>query len=104
MVSKTMRALLASLALSCVWSLTGASTAQAAHPDLFYNFYNGPTAYGSGAPVQLYVAPRPTPALVGHTYITYQPLMPHEFMYCHKRSYYKYYRHGGYTTAHVCYH
>ncbi len=33
--------------------------------------------------------PRPTPPLVGHTYITYQPLMPHEFLYRHHRCYYR---------------
>ena len=27
--------------------------------------------------------------LVGHTYITYQPLMPHEFLYRHHRCYYR---------------
>ncbi|MBN1394944.1 MAG: hypothetical protein JW959_07970 [Pirellulales bacterium] len=54
--------------------------------DLFYNFYVPPVGYGSvGA--QLYPCPRPVPAWVGHTYITYQPLMPHEFLYRHKRIY-----------------
>ena len=36
---------------------------------------------------QLYPCPRPTPPLVGHTYVTYQPLMPHEFLYTHHRVY-----------------
>lgn len=46
--------------------------------DLFYNYYvDG--AYG--VPAKLYISPRPTPPLVGHTYVTYQPLMPHEFLY-----------------------
>ena len=84
--------------------LFAGSTAQAAHPDLFYNFYAGPTAAVAGVPAQLYVSPRPTPPLVGHTWITYQPLMPHEFLYHHHRNYYKYYRNGGFTTAHVRYH
>jgi hypothetical protein len=54
--------------------------------DLFYNYYVPPAGYGSvGA--QLYPCPRPTPPLVGHTYITYQPLMPHEFLYKHHRVY-----------------
>ena len=54
--------------------------------DLFYNFYVPPVGDGSvGA--KLYPCPRPTPPLVGHTYITYQPLMPHEFLYKHHRYY-----------------
>ena len=58
-------------------------------PDLFYNHYVPAGNYG-GAPAQLYVAPRPTPPLVGHTYVTYQPLMPHEFLYPHCRKYWRY--------------
>jgi hypothetical protein len=54
--------------------------------DLFYNYYAPPVGYGSvGA--QMYPSPRPTPPLVGHTYITYQPLAPHEFLYPHSRVY-----------------
>ncbi len=57
--------------------------------DLFYNYYVGPSIYG-GQPAQLYVSPRPTPPFVGHTYITYQPLLPHEFLYKHCRWYVRY--------------
>jgi hypothetical protein len=54
--------------------------------DMFYNFYVPPVgAQSVGA--QLYPCPRPTPPVVGHTYITYQPLMPHEFLYPHHRVY-----------------
>ena len=54
--------------------------------DLFYNYYVPPVGSGSvGA--ELYPCPRPTPPLVGHTYITYQPLMPQEFLYRHHRHY-----------------
>ena len=54
--------------------------------DLFYNYYVPPVGYGSvGA--ELYPCPRPTPPMVGHTYITYQPLMPSEFLYPHHRVY-----------------
>jgi hypothetical protein len=104
MVRKTMRTMLAALALGFVATATTSSTAQADHPDIFYNFYNGPSYAGVGVPVQLYVSPRPTPPMVGHTWNTYPPLMPHEFLYHHKRAYYKYYRNGGFTTAHVRYH
>jgi len=58
-------------------------------PALFYNFY-APN-YCGGVPAQLYIAPRPVPPLVGHTYYTYQPLMPHEFTYPHTRTYRNYY-------------
>ena len=57
-------------------------------PDLFYNYYVPPGPCG-GAGAELYVAPRPTPPLVGHTYFTYPPLMPHEFLYRHHRTYYR---------------
>ncbi len=54
--------------------------------DLFANYYVGPCPCGSAA--QMYVSPLPVPANVGHTYTTYQPLMPHEFLYKHTRSQY----------------
>ncbi len=70
------------------------------HPDLFYNFYVPPCDY-HGAGAQLYVSPRPAPPLVGHTYITYQPLMPHEFLYKHHRTYYRYHPGSGVTKTKV---
>lgn len=69
--------------------------------DLFYNYYVGQQGYG--VPAQLYVAPRPTPPRVGHTYITYQPLMPHEFMYRHHRTYVSRHPGGGKNRTHVSY-
>jgi len=71
-------------------------------PDLFYNYYvpGGP----GGVPTAMYLAPRPVPPLVGHTYFTYQPLMPHEYMYQHQRRYYRYYDCGtGLTRTRVRY-
>ena len=61
------------------------------NPNLFYNYYVPPVPCGENGAVgaQLYVSPRPTPPLVGHTYITYQPLMPQEFLYPHERTYYR---------------
>ena len=61
-------------------SLVGSHRAQAqdycgpySRPDLFYNYYVPPVSCcdrgAEGA--ELYVSPRPTPPLVGHTYITY---------------------------------
>jgi hypothetical protein len=68
-----------------------ASSAQAevrhsASGDLFYNYYV-PSAGPNSVGAELYVCPRPTPPMVGHTYITYPPLMPHEFLYRHSRHY-----------------
>ena len=69
----------------------GQMTVDHGHPNLFYNFYVPPTG-GVGA--SLYLSPVPTPPHVGHTYITYQPLMPHEMMYPHHTRYYRYYNGG----------
>ena len=73
-----------------------------ADQDLFYNYYVGNNCGGMGA--QLYLSPRPVPPFVGNTYITYQPLMPHEFLYAHDRTYHRYYNGGlGLTRTHVHY-
>jgi hypothetical protein len=68
--------------------------------DLFYNYYVPPVGEGSvGA--QMYLCPRPTPPLVGHTDITYQPLLPHEFLWHHSRTYVRYHPQGGRTRTTV---
>jgi hypothetical protein len=70
------------------------------NPDLFRNYYVPPACGGLGA--QAYVSPGPIPAHVGHTYFTYQPLMPHEFLYPHHRTYHRTYDEGrGLTRAGV---
>lgn len=74
--------LICSALLAAAIGLTG-FPAQGA--DLFYNNY-----VGGNPPAQLYPSPRPTPPLVGHTYVTYQPLYPQEFLYHHHRSYCRY--------------
>ncbi len=63
--------------------------AEAPTPDVFYNYYVPPVPAGSGPGfgAQLYVAPRPVPPRVGHTWYTYPPFMPHEFLYKHRRHY-----------------
>ena len=68
-------------------------------PDLFYNFYAQPGYGGLGA--AMYPCPRPTPPLVGHTYVTYQPLMPHEFLHVHHRTYCRRHPGGGVTRTSV---
>jgi hypothetical protein len=68
------------------------------HLPLFYNYYVGPP----GVPAQIYPMPRPTPAYVGQVWITYPPLMPHEFLYHHHRRYYRY-TPSGYSSASIRY-
>jgi hypothetical protein len=85
MVLRNSRLLLVAGALAATWTFA-TTPAEAGHPaaaPLFANYY----AQGDGATAQMYLCPRPTPPLVGHTWITYQPLMPHEFLYTHRRSY-----------------
>ena len=60
-------------------------------PDIFYNYY---VPNNSGSTAAAFPAPYPTPSHVGHTYYTYQPLMPNEFLYQHHRSYRQYYNNG----------
>jgi len=69
--------------------------------DLFYNYQVGPNPSGTAA--QMYVSPLPVPAHVGHTYTTYQPLMPHEYLYKHTRSHYAYTRGSGWSRSKVRY-
>jgi hypothetical protein len=78
-------------ALAAAWSF-GSSDARAElirHSNsgsLFYNYYVppvGPESVGA----QMFPCPRPTPPLVGHTYVTYPPLSPNEFLYRHSRVY-----------------
>jgi hypothetical protein len=67
--------------------------------DLFHNYYV--PAQGGGVGAELYLCPRPVPPLVGHTYIPYPPLMPHEFLYKHRRTYKTQNAETGKTTTHV---
>jgi hypothetical protein len=61
-------------------------------PDLFYNYYTQGHANKSNA--QMYVSPLPVPKSVGHTYNTYQPFYPEEYLYWHKNRFHKYYDNG----------
>lgn len=69
--------------------------------DLFANYQVGPNPSGTAA--QMYVSPLPVPAQVGHTYTTYQPLMPHEYLNKHTRSHYGYVKGSGWTRSKVRY-
>lgn len=70
--------------------------------DLFYNYYVGPAVLAGGGAAQMYPTPVPTPPLVGHTYVTYQPLMPHEFLYKHHRTYYRHHPGQSWVQTKVC--
>ena len=72
-------------------------------PNLFHNYTVPPACGGLGA--QAYLSPIPVPGNVGHTYVTYQPFMPHELTYNHDRTYHRYYDDGrGLTRTHVSWH
>jgi hypothetical protein len=71
-------------------------------PVLFYNYYA--PVQGGGMPAQIYTAPRAVPPTVGHVYSTYQPFLPHEFLYRHYRTYHHYFDGGrGMTRTRVIY-
>ncbi len=73
MIRKSMQTVILAAALCGVLHACSSNSALAAGPtDLFAQYYVGPP----GVPAKLYVCPRPTPPLVGHTWITYQPLAP----------------------------
>ncbi len=108
----TIRTCAAAVVAAIYLSLLGAGTAQAqdgvncptcryytyGNPDLFRNYYVAPACGSLGA--QAYLSPGPIPPHVGHTYVTYQPLMPHEFLYPHHRTYHRTYDDGrGLTRA-----
>jgi hypothetical protein len=95
---------LALVAAAAVWgmapSAAQAQIRQSSPNDLFYNYYVPPgSSFGVGA--AMYPSPRPTPPLVGHTYITYQPLMPQEFLYKHRRVYSRNHGDGSVTRTTV---
>jgi hypothetical protein len=103
MVLKVLRVALLPTVVLAAWALVS-QPAQAQYVvggpgDLFYNYYAPPVDGGVGA--AMYPCPRPTPPLVGHTYITYQPLYPQEFLYKHHRTYKTYHSDTGPTTTHV---
>jgi len=66
------------------------------------NYYAMPTG-DEGLTAAMYPCPRPTPPLVGQTYITYGPLAPQEFMYMHYDAYMTCHGNGQWTTTSVTY-
>ncbi len=94
------RGLAASLVLAVAALLTNGFPAAAGDHlvagDVSYNYYAQP-----GAMAPMYPAPLPTPPLVGHTTFTYQPLLPHEFLYDHARTYVAHQPGSGLNVTHV---
>jgi hypothetical protein len=95
-MSKFLRWTVSVAAVVVAWSVLGSRPVSAQDycsrgftPELFYNYYVPPVdCHCEGAVgAQLYVSPRPVPPFAGHTFITYQPLLPQEFLYQHKRCY-----------------
>jgi hypothetical protein len=59
---------------------------------LFDNYFT--RGYANNAEAALYMSPIGVPGWVGHTYNTYQPLYPHQFLYQHHDRYHSYYDQG----------
>ena len=98
---KTLYLALSALLLSCVSQSAMAQQYWTDQPVIGdWNFYVQPPHDG-GAAAELYPSPRPTPPYVGHTYYTYEPFAPHQFMYKHYRVYRKNHWEGGKTTTRV---
>ncbi len=69
---------------------------------LFDNYFTQGNA--NSAEAALYISPIGVPAWVGHTYNTYQPLYPHQFLYQHHDRYHSYYDEGrGLNRTHASY-
>lgn len=83
------------VALVSVCSLASSASGQdyvSSGQQLFANQYTQGMA--NQATAEMYVAPVPTPAWVGHTYYTYQPFYPHEMLHSHVDRYHNYYDNG----------
>ena len=61
-------------------------------PDLFYNYFT--QGYCNRANAQMYLSPQPVPPNVGHTFYTYQPFYPEEYLYWHTNRFHNYYDGG----------
>lgn len=69
---------------------------------LFDNYFTRGNA--NSAEARLYMSPVGVPGWVGHTYNTYQPLYPHQFLYQHHDRYHSYYDDGrGLNRTHAQY-
>lgn len=92
------RTFFAALAVLATMAMVSQSaSAQVGSGNLPNYLFSQYTTGGQGSiTAGMYPAPHPVPAHVGHSYNTYQPLMPHEMMYEHQRNYYNYYNDNSY--------
>ncbi len=107
MIRKLICPLVAGVALA---ACAGAASAQApvtygmgpvpqAIPPLTYNYYYPPQG-AAPYPPRMYLCPRPVPEFVGYTWISYEPMAPHEFLWRnHGRRYYRDHGDGGSTIT-----
>lgn len=69
---------------------------------VFDNYFT--RGHANSAEAALYISPVGVPGWVGHTYNTYQPLYPHQFLYQHHDRYHSYYDQGqGLNRTHAKY-
>lgn len=92
------RTILAALVMFAVLAFVSqTASAQVGNGNLPNYLFSQYTTQGQGGiTAGKYPAPHPVPSYVGESYYTYQPLMPHEMMYEHQRSYYNYYNDGSF--------
>jgi hypothetical protein len=73
-------------------------------PSLEYNYYYPPPGVTEvpQIPAQLYLCPSPyPPPYVGYTWISYAPFQPHEWLWIHRRAYYRFHPGGGATITSI---
>lgn len=69
---------------------------------LFDNYFT--QGYANQATAGMYISPVGVPGWVGHTYNTYQPFYPHQYLYQHHDRYHSYYDDGrGFNRTHASY-
>jgi len=78
--------------MACVALVSNSAQAQIGEGNYPNHLFAQYTTQGQGGlTAGQYNAPHPVPSHVGHSYRTYEPLMPHEMLYEHQRNYYNYY-------------
>jgi hypothetical protein len=86
-MKRHMFCLVSALTMALVTQAIGQETPLASN--FLYNYYTQPGA--SQVTAGMYPAPYWSPLLGAQSQYTYQPLMPHEHLYEHRRTYYQYY-------------
>jgi hypothetical protein len=64
---------------------------------LFNNYFT--QGHANSANAAMYMSPIGVPGNVGHTYNTYQPFYPHQYLYAHRDRYHSYYSNGDGTSG-----